>query len=159
MIVFVVNQTRGNIKKTIRGNFISILFRNIIHHIYFHILKNILFDYLLNLVFIVFSFKYSFSSKYSSQVFPLVFINSSINEVIVLSQIFYSLQRGKYPPLWVIPPSLKVPLPNTTPPSHLPPLPPPPYYPHFFALHKLAYGKIRFAIQNVIMVLQSENKT
>ena len=155
MIAFVVNQTRGNIKKTIRGNFISILFRNIIHHIYFHILKNILFDYLLNLVFIVLSFKYSFSSKHSPQVFPLVFIDSSINEVIVLSQIFYSLQRGKYPPLWVIPPSLKVPLPNT---AILPP-PPPPDYPHFFALHKLAYGKIRFAIQNVIMVLQSENKT
>ena len=152
MIAFVVNQTRGNIKKMIRGNFISILFRNIIHHIYFHILKNILFDYLLNLVFIVFSFKYSFSLKYSPQVFPLVFIDSSVNEVVILSQIFYSLQRGKYPPLWVTPPSLKVPLPNT---PILTPLP----YPRFFALHKLAYGKIRFAIQNVIMVLQSENKT
>ena len=153
MIAFVVNQTRGNIKKVIRGNFISILFRNIIHHIYFHILKNILFDYLLNLVFIVFSFKYSFSLKYSPQVFPLVFIDSSINEVIVLSQIFYSLQRSKYPPLWITPPSLKVPLPNA------PILTPPPPLPHFFALHKLAFGKIRFAIQNVIMVLQSENKT
>ena len=95
MIVFVVNQTRGNIKKMIHGNFISILFRNIIHHIYFHILKNTLFGYLLNLVFIVFSFKYSFSLKYSPQVFPLVFIDSSINEIVVLSQIFYSLQSGK----------------------------------------------------------------
>ena len=122
MIAFVVNQTRGNIKKMIRGNFISILFRNIIHHIYFHILKNILFHYLLNLVFIVFSFKYSFSLKYSPQVFPLVFIDSSINEVVILSQIFYSLQRGKYPPLWVTPPSLKAPLPNT--PTLTPPPPP-----------------------------------
>ena len=113
MIEFVVNQTRGNIKKMIRGNFISILFRNIINHIYFDILKNTLFDYLLNLVFIVFSFKYSFSLNYSPQVFPLVFIDSSINELVVLSQIFYSLQKGKYPPLWVTPPSLKVPLPNT----------------------------------------------
>ena len=152
MIAFVVNQTRRNIKKMIRGNFISILFRNIIHHIYFHILKNILFDYLRNLVFIVFSFKYSFSLKYSPQVFPLVFIDSSINEVIVLSQIVYSLHWSKYPPLRVTPPSLKVPLPNT-------PILTPPPYPHFFALHKLAFGKIRFAIQNIIMVLQSENKT
>ena len=63
MTAFVVNQTRGNIKKMIRGN--------------------------------------------------LVFIDSSINEVVVLSQIFYSLQRSKYPPLWVIPSSLKVPIPNT----------------------------------------------
>ena len=113
MIAFVVHQTRGNIKKMIRGNFISILFRNIIHHIYFHILKNILFDCLLNLVFIVFSFNYSFSLKYSPQVFPLVFIDSSINEVVILTQIFYSLQRGKCPPLWITPPSLKVTLPNT----------------------------------------------
>ena len=77
MIAFVVNQIRGNIKKMIRDNFISILFRNIIHHIYFHILKNTLFDYLLNLVFIVFSFKYLFSLKCSPQVFPLVFIASA----------------------------------------------------------------------------------
>ena len=112
MIAFVVNQTRGNIKKMMRGNFISILFRNIIHHIYFHILKNILFDYLLNLVFIVekYFFKYSFSLKYSPQVFPLVFIDSSVDEVVILNQIN---QRGKYPPLWVTSPSLKVPLPNT----------------------------------------------
>ena len=154
MIAFVVNQTRGNIKKTIRGNFTSILFRNIIHHIYFHILKNILFDYLLNLVFIVFSFKYSFSSKYSPQVFPLVLLDSSINEVIVLSKIFYSLKRGKYPPIMGYPTILKS---SITQHPHL--TPPPPHYPHFFALHKLAYGKIRFAIQNVIMFLQSENKT
>ena len=127
MIAFVVNQTRGNIKKTIRGNFISILFRNIIHHIYFHILKNILFDYLLNLVFIVFSFKYSYSLKYSPQVFPLVFIDSSINEVIVLSQIFYSLQRGKYPPLWAI-----------TQHPHLNPLPP---LPSFFCLTQTSLWK------------------
>ena len=48
------------------------------HTPYFHILKNILFDYLLNLVFIVFSFKYSFSLKYSPQVFPLVFNNNQL---------------------------------------------------------------------------------
>ena len=82
MIAFVVNQIRGNIKKMIRDNFISILFRNII---YFHILKNTLFDYLLNLVFIVFSFKYSFSLKYSPQVFPLVFIASTPKYFIPLS--------------------------------------------------------------------------
>ena len=85
MIEFVVNQIRGNIKKMIRDNFISILFRNIIHHIYFHILKNTLFDYLLNLVFIVFSFKYSFSLKYSPQVFRLVFIDSAPKYFIPLS--------------------------------------------------------------------------
>ena len=121
MIAFVVNQTRGNIKKMII---------KMIKNIYFHILKNILFDYLLNLVFIVFSFKYSFSLKYSPQVFPLVFIDSFINEVVILSQIFHSLQRGKYPPLWVTPPSLKVPLPNT---PILTPPPPPPPYPHFLS--------------------------
>ena len=34
-----------------------------------------------------------------------------------------------------------------------------PLLPHFFGLHELAYGKTRFAIQNVTIVLQSENKT
>ena len=82
MIAFVENQIRGNIKKMIRDNFISILFRNIVHHIYFHILKNTIFDYILNLVFIVFSFKYLFSLKVFPsisipQVFPLVFIASA----------------------------------------------------------------------------------
>ena len=84
MITFVVNQIRGNIKKMISDNFISILFKNIIHHIYFHILKNTIFDYLLNLVFIVFSFKYLFSLKYS-QVFPLVFRASAPKYVTPLS--------------------------------------------------------------------------
>ena len=33
-IAFVINQIKGNIKKIIRDNVISILFRNTIHHIF-----------------------------------------------------------------------------------------------------------------------------
>ena len=56
-IAFVINQIRGNIKKMIRDDVVSILFRNTIIR-YFHIIKNTIFDYLFNLVFLVFSFRY-----------------------------------------------------------------------------------------------------
>ena len=123
-IEFVINLIRGNIKKMIRDDVISILFRNIIHHI-FPYNKEYSSNYLFNLLFTVFSFKYIFSLKYYPQVFPLVFIDSASKQFIPLlvSQIFHSFQRGKQPQLTVSLPFLKVLLVNTSLHSHHTPSP------------------------------------
>ena len=83
-IAFVINQIRGNIKKMIRDDVVSILFRNTIHQI-FPYNQKYYFDYLFNLVFLVFSFRYWLSLNYYPQVFSLVLIASVSKYFIPLS--------------------------------------------------------------------------
>ena len=103
--------------------------------IYFHILKNNLIDCLLNVVFIVFPFSltYSFSLKYSTQVFPLVSLASASKYFLPLSMPYIMC----YPNIFKIP---------ITTPCHTHPFPSP-----YFSFREFQFSRTFSVYSNQFM--------